>query len=49
VAVSTQRTLTVLVKKTINSLWSLSGGALIPLPGSKAVGNKFGVQVDLNL
>lgn len=49
ISVGTDRYMKILVKKTLNSLWSLSGGAQIPLPGAKAAGNKFGLQVDLNI
>jgi len=47
--VNSNATLTVLVKKTLSNLWSLSGGAQIPLLGEKGSKNKFGVQIDLNI
>jgi len=49
VAVNSAATLTVLIKKTISNLWSLSGGAQIPFSGDKTAKNKFGIQVDLNM
>jgi hypothetical protein len=39
----------VLVKKTLSNLWSLSGGAQIPVLGEKGAKTKFGLQVDLNI
>jgi len=49
VAVNSAAVLSVMVKKTINNLWAVSGGAQLPLAGDKTAKNKFGVQIDLNI
>lgn len=61
VALNSDGLLSVVVKKTLNSIWSLSGGAELPIPGvASAKGEKgakaavepkpkFGVQLDINM
>ncbi len=47
VSVDTESTLNVVVKKTLNKIWSLSGGASVPLTNANE--SKFGVQIDVNV
>lgn len=49
VSLNSNALLSVLVKKTLDSTWSLSGGAQIPIPSLKEGKPKFGVQVDVNM
>lgn len=49
VAVNTNSILSFVFKKTLNSLWSVSVGAQIPLPGLFQPGAKLGFQIDLNI
>lgn len=51
IAANSAGVLTLVVKKTISSLWALSGGVQLPLLEEKGSKNKnrFGVQVDFNV
>jgi len=58
-ALNTNAILSLVVKKTLNSTWSLSGGAELPIPGVAVAKDKegrsvepkprFGIQVDINM